>query len=229
MNSNGNLQKIKNGKRTYAITPHIPGGFITADNLIKIGEVAKKYSGVLKLTSGQRILITNLKEEDLSAIWNELGMEPAVRSQNSLKNVEICPANYCKRSKYPTIGIGMKISKNFHGMELPCRTKIGVCGCRNACTSVYAKDIGVLVDIDGKFFVTAGGSAGFNPRSSDIVIRGLSEDEAYTIVENILEYYNDNAQMGEKLGHFIDRITINKFREDILKISNINEVKENDN
>lgn len=229
MNSNGNLQKIKNGKRTYAITPHIPGGFITADNLIKIGEVAKKYNGVLKLTSGQRILITNLKEEDLSAIWNELGMEPAVRSQNSLKNVEICPANYCKRSKYPTIGIGMKISKNFHGMELPCRTKIGVCGCRNACTSVYAKDIGVLVDIDGKFFVTSGGSAGFNPRSSDIVIMGLSEDEAYTIVENILEYYNDNAQMGEKLGHFIDRITINKFREDILKISNINEVKQNDN
>ena len=24
----GNLQKIRNGKRTFAITPHIPGGFI---------------------------------------------------------------------------------------------------------------------------------------------------------------------------------------------------------
>lgn len=23
----GNLQKIRNGKRTFAITPHIPGGF----------------------------------------------------------------------------------------------------------------------------------------------------------------------------------------------------------
>ncbi|MGL5329849.1 MAG: NAD(P)/FAD-dependent oxidoreductase, partial [Peptostreptococcaceae bacterium] len=46
MNTNGNLQKIKNGKKTYAITPHIPGGFITPDNLIKIGEVAKKYNGV---------------------------------------------------------------------------------------------------------------------------------------------------------------------------------------
>lgn len=223
MNNHGNLQKIKDGKRTYAITPHIPGGFITPDNLIKIGEVAKKYNGVLKLTSGQRILITNLKEEDLSSIWNELGMEPAVKSQNSIKNVEMCPANYCKRAKYPTIGIGMRISKNFHGMELPCRTKIGVCGCRNACTSVYSKDIGVLVDIDGKFFITVGGSAGFNPRNSDIVIKGLLEREAYLLVENILNYYNENAQMGEKLGHFIDRITINKFREDILKISNTKE------
>lgn len=223
MSNYGNLQKIKNGKRTYAITPHIPGGFITPDNLIKIAEVAKKYKGVLKLTSGQRILITNLNEEDLEPIWNELGMEPAVRSQNSVKNVEICPANYCKRSKYPTIGIGMRISKNFHGMALPCRTKIGVCGCLNACTSVYSKDIGVLVDVEGKFFITVGGSAGFNPRSADTLIEGLSEKEAFELVKIVLEYYNENAQMGEKLGDFIDRITINKFKEDVITISKIKE------
>ena len=109
----GNLQKIRNGKRTFAITPHIPGGFIKPEGLIKIGEVAKKYGGVLKITSGQRILITNLQEEDLPAIWEELGMKPAVVTQNSLKNVELCPANFCKRSKYPTIGIGMRLSRKF--------------------------------------------------------------------------------------------------------------------
>ena len=43
----GNLQKIRNGKRTFAITPHIPGGFIKPEGLIKIGEVAKKYGGRL--------------------------------------------------------------------------------------------------------------------------------------------------------------------------------------
>ena len=75
MSHYGNLQKIKNGKRTYGITPHIPGGFILPETLIKIGEVAKKYNGVLKITSGQRILITNLKEEDLKDIWEDLGME----------------------------------------------------------------------------------------------------------------------------------------------------------
>ena len=223
MSNYGNLQKIKDGKRTYAITPHIPGGFVLPETLIKIAEVAKKYNGVIKLTSGQRILITNLKQEDLESIWEELGMEPAVKNQNSVKNVEICPANFCKRSKYPTIGIGMKISKNFHGMILPNRTKIVVAGCRNACTSVYSKDIGVIVDIDGKFFVTVGGSAGFYPRSSDIVIKGLTEDEAYNLVKVILDYYNEYGQMGEKLGDFVDRIKIEKFREDVLKIANLKE------
>ena len=221
MSSYGNLQKIRNGKRTFAITPHIPGGFILPDKLIKIGEVAKKYNGVLKINSGQRILITNLKEEDLPAIWEELDMEPAVKVQNSLKNVEMCPANYCKRSKYPTIGIGMEISKNFHGMQLPCRTKIGVAGCKNACTSVYSKDIGVLVDLDKKFYITAGGSAGYYPRSSDLVTKGLSEEEAFKLVKTILYYYKDNAQPGEKLGDFIDRISIDTFREEVLNLASL--------
>ena len=221
MSGYGNLQKIRNGRRTFAITPHIPGGFILPDDLIRIGEVAKKYKGVLKLTSGQRILITNLKEEDLPAIWEELGMEPAVKVQNSLKNVEICPANYCKRSKYPTIGIGMKLSKRFHGMELPCRTKIGVAGCKNACTSVYSKDIGVMVDLDKTFYITAGGSAGYYPRSADLVTKGLSENEAFNLVQSILYYYRDTAEAGEKLGDFIDRIGIDTFREDVLNLANL--------
>ncbi|WP_343343903.1 NAD(P)/FAD-dependent oxidoreductase [Terrisporobacter petrolearius] len=217
----GNLQKIKDGKRTYAITPHIPGGFILPDNLIKIGEVAKKYKGVLKITSGQRILITNLKQEDLPTIWEELGMEPAVKVQNSLKNVEMCPANYCKRSKYPTIGIGMKISKKFHGIELPCRTKIGVAGCKNACTSVYSKDIGVIVDLDSTFFITVGGSAGYYPRSADILTKGLLENDAFNLVKTILFYYKDTAKPGEKLGDFIDRISLDTFREEVLNIANL--------
>ena len=221
MSGYGNLQKIRNGRRTFAITPHIPGGFILPDDLIRIGEVAKKYKGVLKLTSGQRILITNLKEEDLPAIWEELGMEPAVKVQNSLKNVEICPANYCKRSKYPTIGIGMKLSKRFHGMELPCRTKISVAGCKNACTSVYSKDIGVMVDLDKTFYITAGGSAGYYPRSADLVTKGLSENEAFNLVQSILYYYRDTAEAGEKLGDFIDRIGIDTFREDVLNLANL--------
>ena len=221
MSLHGNLQKIKNGKRTYAITPHIPGGFILPDDLIKIGEVTKKYKGVLKLTSGQRILITNLKEEDLPLIWEELGMEPAVKVQNSVKNVEICPANYCKRSKYPTIGIGMKISRKFHGMEVPCRTKIGVAGCKNACTSVYSKDIGVIVDLDSTFYIIVGGSAGYHPRSADIVTKGLCEDEAFNLVKTILYYYKDMANPGEKLGDFIDRISIDIFRKEVLNIANL--------
>jgi len=212
----GNLQKIRNGKRTYGITPHIPGGFITTETMQKIVDVAKKYNGVLKLTSGQRILITNLKEEDLPSIWDELGMEPAVKTQNSVKNVEMCPAGYCKRSKYNTISTGMKLLRKYQWMEMPCRTKIGVAGCRNACGSVYSKDVGVIADITG-FLVTAGGSAGYNQRIADIIAKDLTENQALKLVDSIFQYYKEAAEPGEKVGFFIDRVGIIKFNDEVLK------------
>lgn len=212
----GNLQKIRDGKRTFGITPHIPGGFITTEIMQKIVDVAKKYDGVLKITSGQRILITNLKQEDLAGIWEELGMEPAVRTQNSVKNVEMCPAGYCKRSKFNTIGTGMKLSRKYQWAEMPCRTKIGVAGCRNACGSVYSKDVGVIADKTG-FIVTAGGSGGYNPRMSDIIAQDITEKQALNLVDNIFDYYKEHAEAGEKLGFFIDRIGINKFTEEVLR------------
>lgn len=215
MSNYGNLQKVKDGKRKYAITPHIPGGFITPENLEKIAKVAKKYNGVIKLTSGQRILITNLEEEDLESIWQELDMVPAVKTQNSVKNVEMCPAGFCKRSKYNTIGIGMRLSKKYQWAEMPCRTKIGVAGCKNACGSVYSKDVGVIADKTG-FIVTVGGSAGYNPRMADIIAIDLKEEDSEQLVNIILDYYKEIAEPGEKLGFLIDRIGIESFKNEVL-------------
>ena len=212
----GNLQKVRDGKRTYSITPHIPGGFISADQLEKIAQVARKYNGVIKINSGQRILITNLQEENLPAIWEELGMEPAVYTANSVKNVEICPAAFCKRSKYNTVGIGMKLVKKYGRKEMPCRTKMGVAGCRNACGSVYAKDIGVIADKTG-MMVVAGGSAGYNPRVADIIKDGLNEEEVLELIDNIVEFYKKEAELGEKLSFMIERIGLEEFKRNILK------------
>ena len=209
-----NLQKIRGGKRTYSITPHIPGGFITPEQLIKIGTVAEKYHAALKITSGPRILITNLNQEDIQAVWDELGMQPAVKEQNSVKNVEMCPAGLCKRSKVNSIGIGMKLSHKYQWKEMPCRTKIGVCGCRNACGSVYSKDIGVIGDKEG-YLVTAGGSSGYYPRQADIIKTGLSEQEALVLVDCMVTCYQRLAEPGEKLGLLIDRLTLEGFMKEI--------------
>lgn len=211
------LQKVRDGERRYGVTPRIPGGFITPDNLIKIAEVAKKYNGTLKITSGQRIAILGLKGEDIEKVWEDLQMEPAVLSPYSVKNIEVCPAAFCKRAKQNSLKLGMKIEKEFYGAKAPNRTKIGVAGCRNACTSIYARDIGVIADVPG-YMVIAGGSAGFNPRMANIVASELSEDDAFKLVKTIMVYYNEAAEFGEKLGDFIDRITFDKFQGDVLNL-----------
>jgi len=208
------LQKIKNGRRTYGITPRIPGGFIRPDKLVLLAQVADKYQGTLKITSGQRIAILGLREEDVDKVWKEIDMEPAVLSPYSIKNVEMCPAAFCKRSKQNTLPLGMKLEKRFYGAPAPNRTKIGVVGCLNGCASVNAKDIGVLADPDGHI-VVAGGSAGYHPRLPDRIAEGLNEKEAFHMVEAVYDYYCENADMGDKLGPFIDRIRLDVFKEGV--------------
>lgn len=210
------LQKVRNGNKTYGVTPRIPGGFIKPEQLIKIAEVASKYNGTLKITSGQRVAILGLQPEDVDKVWTELGMEPAVLSPYSVKNVEMCPASFCKRAKQNSLRLGMKLEKALYGAPAPNRTKVGVAGCRNACTSVYSKDIGVIADVDG-YMVTVGGSAGFHQRLSDIVTVGLTEDDAFALVKIIMEYYNQQASTGEKMGDFVDRITFAVFQREVME------------
>lgn len=85
-----NLQRIKNGQRRYAITPRIPGGFIQPEQLQKYIDVAYEFGAVLKLTASQRIMITNLKAEDVDKAWEMLGMEPAYTVSNRVRSVKIC-------------------------------------------------------------------------------------------------------------------------------------------
>lgn len=213
----GNLQKIKNGKRVYSITPRIPGGFISPTNLEKFAKVAREFKCSIKLTSGQRIMLIGLKEEDVPKAYEALGMEPSVKSQYSVKNVEICPGEICKRSRQNSLALGMRLEKRFYGAPAPNRTKIGVVGCLNACTSVHSKDIGVLAEESG-FIVIAGGSAGYHPRLSDRIADQLTEEEAFMMVEAVYDYYCSKAPMGEKLGNTIDRIGLETFRNKVIEL-----------
>ena len=135
-------------------------------------------------------------------------MEPAIKNICSVINIEMCSANFCRRSKYPIIGLGMKVTKRFHGMELPGKVKIAVAGCKNACITAYTKDIGILSNIDGKLFIVVGGKGGLKPRKYNLLAENLSEDEVMYIIDKVLNFYKKNATEGERFTSFIDRITI---------------------
>lgn len=208
----GNLQRIHNGERRYAITPRIPGGFIQADTLQRFVDVAKKFNAVLKITGGQRILITNLKAEDLEEVWSMLGMEPAYSNSNVVRSVKICPGTtFCKRAKQDSIHLGMQIERKYISKEMPSKMKIGISGCPNSCSEAITKDIGVIGNDTG-WQIYAGGSAGAHPRFADFITEVETEQEVLTIIDSIIAFYKNNAQI-ERMGAFIDRIGIDAFKK----------------
>ncbi len=212
---NGNLQRIRNGERRYAITPRIPGGFIQPNLLQKIIDVANTFHATLKITGGQRIMITNLKAEDLDSAWQMLGMEPARTVSNVVRSVKICPGiTFCKRAKQDSIHLGMQLEKKYISQEMPSKMKMGVSGCPNSCSESITKDIGVIGTATG-WQVYAGGSAGAHPRFGDLIAEVDTEKEVLDLVDRMVSFYKENAHI-ERMGAFIDRIGLVEFKKAVL-------------
>src|SRR5207249_476337 len=84
-----NLQK----DGTYSIVPRVPGGEITPDKLIVLGEVAKRYGLYTKITGAQRIDLFGARVEQLPLIWQELinaGFESGHAYGKALRTVKSC-------------------------------------------------------------------------------------------------------------------------------------------
>ena len=80
------------GFGTFSVVPRIPGGEITADKLIAIGSVAKKYGLYCKITGAQRIDMFGAKKQDLLNIWTELvdaGMESGHAYAKALRAIKV--------------------------------------------------------------------------------------------------------------------------------------------
>ena len=210
-----NLQKIRNGNKTYAVTPHLPGGFVKPEVLEKYAQVARKYEGTLKLTSAQRIMITNLKAEDIESIWAELGMQPAMGFANCVRSVKVCPGiAFCKRGKQDSVKLGLELDRRYIKKEMPSRMKFGVSGCPNSCSESVIKDVGVI-GTDAGWDVYVGGSAGSHPRLADKLAESLDYDDTLRLIDIVVRYYQKHADI-ERVGQFIDRIGFAKFQAAVL-------------
>jgi len=78
---------------TYSVVPRIPGGEITPERLIVIGEVARDFGLYTKITGGQRIDLLGARMEQLPAIWTRLvdaGFESGHAYGKALRTVKSC-------------------------------------------------------------------------------------------------------------------------------------------
>jgi len=211
-----NLQRIKNGKRSYAITPHISGGLTNAKTLKKIAEVAEKYDCIVKITSGQQIMLIGLEAEQVEQAWQDLGMKSKDKSGLRCRGIRFCPGtSFCKRGKADSVRLGMALENKYLGMELPSRMKMAVSGCHLSCTAPAIRDIGVIGHEEG-FELRVGGAGGHNPSLAKTIAHHLSHKQVLLFVEKIIDYYKQEGKVGERLGEMIERIGWNEFKDTVI-------------
>lgn len=208
---------LQRDKKTYAIVPRIPGGLLSRDHLEAIARVVKKYDiPIVKITSGQRIALIGLNENDLALIYEDLGMDPGKATELCLHYVQACPGTeVCKFGIRDSLGFGIQIESLLAGKELPAKLKIGVSGCQFCCGENFVRDIGVMGKKSG-WTVSFGGNSGNHTRIGDILAENLSDAEAIHLIRKCLDFYKNNGKKKERTSRFIERFSVEEFKKNVL-------------
>ncbi|MFJ2936563.1 FAD-dependent oxidoreductase [Streptomyces sp. NPDC087219] len=200
-----NLQK----DGTYSVVPRVPGGEITAEQLIVIGEVARDHGLYSKITGGQRIDLFGARKEELPGIWRRLiaaGFESGQAYGKSLRTVKSCVGSrFCRFGQGDSVRLAIDLELRYRGLRAPHKIKGGVSGCLRECAEARGKDIGVIATAGGWNLYVCG-NGGTNPRHADLLASDLSAAELFALTDRFLMYYVRTGERLERTSAWLERL-----------------------
>ncbi|MEV6552206.1 nitrite reductase large subunit NirB [Streptomyces sp. NPDC051597] len=194
---------------SYSIVPRIPGGEITPDKLIVIGEVARDYGLYTKITGGQRIDLFGARVDQLPVIWARLvaaGFESGHAYGKSLRTVKSCVGQtWCRYGVQDSVKMAIDLELRYRGLRSPHKLKAAVSGCARECAEAQSKDFGVIATANG-WNLYVGGNGGATPRHADLLAQDLSDDELVRLIDRFLMFYIRTADRLERTSVWLERI-----------------------
>jgi nitrite reductase (NADH) large subunit len=198
-----NIQK--NG--TYSVVPRIPGGEITPEKLIVIGEVARDFGLYTKITGGQRIDLFGARVEQLPQIWKRLvdaGFESGHAYGKALRTVKSCVGStWCRYGVQDSVGMAIALELRYRGLRSPHKLKAAVSGCARECAEARGKDFGVIATEQG-WNLYVGGNGGFKPRHADLLASDLSDEELVRTIDRFLMFYIRTADRLQRTAAWLE-------------------------
>ncbi|MEU9604658.1 nitrite reductase large subunit NirB [Streptomyces sp. NPDC048057] len=200
-----NLQR--NG--SYSVVPRIPGGEITPDGLIAIGEIARDFGLYTKITGGQRIDLFGARVDQLPPIWRRLvdaGFESGHAYGKSLRTVKSCVGEtWCRYGVQDSVALAIELELRYRGLRSPHKLKSAVSGCARECAEAQSKDFGVIATSSG-WNLHVGGNGGMTPRHADLLAADLDRATLIRTVDRFLMFYIRTADRLERTSVWLERI-----------------------
>jgi len=200
-----NMQK--NG--TYSIVPRIPGGEITPDKLIVLGEVAKQYNLYTKITGGQRVDLFGATLSELPEIWEKLiaaGFETGHAYGKSLRTVKSCVGStWCRYGVQDSVAMAIYLENRYKGLRAPHKIKMAVSGCTRECAEAQSKDIGVIATDKGWNLYVCG-NGGMRPRHADLFATDLTDDQLIRAIDRVLMLYVRTADRLQRTSVWMENL-----------------------
>ena len=194
---------------TYSVVPRIPGGEITPEKLIVIGEVGKKYKLYTKITGGQRIDLFGAQLKDLPAIWRELidaGFESGHAYGKSLRTVKSCVGStWCRYGMDESVSFAIELENRYKGLRSPHKLKGGVSGCIRECAEARGKDFGVIA-VEGGWNLYVGGNGGATPKHAILLAEQIDNQTCIKYLDRFLMYYIRTAAPLQRTAAWLDKL-----------------------
>jgi nitrite reductase (NADH) large subunit len=190
------LANIQKGG-TYSVVPRIPGGEITPEKLIVIGQVAQKWGLYTKITGGQRIDMFGAHVGDLPYIWEELiaaGFESGHAYGKALRTVKSCVGStWCRFGLHDSVTFAIEIENRYKGLRAPHKLKSAVSGCIRECAEANSKDFGIIATEKGwNLFVC--GNGGSKPEHAKLLASDIDSQTLIKYVDRFLMFYIKTAE-----------------------------------
>lgn len=190
------LANIQKGG-TYSVVPRIPGGEITPDKLIVLGQVAKQYGLYTKITGGQRIDLFGAHLNDLPAIWEELidaGFESGHAYGKALRTVKSCVGStWCRFGLHDSVSFAIEIEDRYKGIRAPHKLKGGVSGCIRECAEAKSKDFGIIATEKGWNLYVCG-NGGSKPQHAELFAADIDKETLVKYLDRFLMFYIKTAE-----------------------------------
>jgi nitrite reductase (NADH) large subunit len=198
-----NIQK--NG--SYSIVPRVPGGDITPEQLILIGQIARDFDLYTKITGAQRIDMFGARVDQLPEIWRRLvegGMESGHAYGKALRTVKSCVgSDWCRYGQQDSVQMAINLELRYRGLRAPHKIKMGVSGCARECAEARGKDVGVIATENG-WNLYVGGNGGMTPAHAQLLASDLDDETLVRYVDRFLMFYIRTADRLQRTAPWVE-------------------------
>ena len=192
---------------TYSVVPRIPGGEITPEKLIVLGQVGKKYDLYTKITGGQRVDFFGARLDQLPEIWKDLidhGFESGHAYGKALRTVKSCVGStWCRYGMDESVSFAIELEERYKGIRSPHKLKGGVSGCIRECAEARCKDFGVIA-VEGGWNLYVCGNGGANPKHAELLAEQIDNTTVIKYLDRFLMFYIRTAAPLERTAKWLD-------------------------
>ncbi|MGO2637081.1 nitrite reductase large subunit NirB [Corynebacterium variabile] len=192
---------------SYSVVPRMPGGQVTPEQLIVVGEIARDFDLYVKVTGAQRIDMFGARVDQLPDIWRRLvdaGMESGQAYGKSLRAVKSCVGtDWCRYGQQDSVRLAVDLELRYRGLRSPHKLKMGVSGCARECAEARGKDIGVIATEHGWNLYVAG-NGGATPRHAELLAADLDEETLISYIDRFLGFYVRTADRLQRTAAWVE-------------------------